>query len=170
MEILRRIKSGDIDISPFNEKQLNPNSYNLTLSNELICYTLGDGYLDMKKKNATYNIIIPDDGFILKPGNLYLAKTVERCSSMTCVPIINSRSSIGRLGVNAISSGAGFGDIGYDGTFTLHITTTLPVKIYPWIHICQVEWDESIGDNSMQYNGKYSGTDIQPSKTYEDFI
>lgn len=37
----------DIIIEPFNELQLNPNSYNLRLHNELVVYE--DHILDMKK-------------------------------------------------------------------------------------------------------------------------
>jgi dCTP deaminase len=37
----------EIIIEPFNEKQLNPNSYNLRLHNELLVYD--EEILDMKK-------------------------------------------------------------------------------------------------------------------------
>ena len=47
-EIARHIGE-EIMITPFNPKRLNPNSYNLTLADELMVY---DNYeLDMKKKN-----------------------------------------------------------------------------------------------------------------------
>lgn len=46
-EIARHIGE-EIVITPFNSKRLNPNSYNLTLADELMVY---DNYeLDMKKK------------------------------------------------------------------------------------------------------------------------
>ena len=38
-EIINR-QGNDIIIDPFNEKQVNPNSYNLKLHNELVVYDL----------------------------------------------------------------------------------------------------------------------------------
>ena len=46
-EILKR-KDQDIIIEPFNENQVNPNSYNLKLHNELMVYE--NSSLDMKEK------------------------------------------------------------------------------------------------------------------------
>ena len=46
-EILKR-KDQDIIIEPFNENQVNPNSYNLKLHNELMVYE--NSPLDMKEK------------------------------------------------------------------------------------------------------------------------
>ena len=66
-EILKNIGK-DIIIEPFNEKKINPNSYNLSLHNELLVYE--DNLLDMKKPNETKKIIIPEDGLILEPGKL----------------------------------------------------------------------------------------------------
>ena len=60
----------DIIIEPFDPARLNPNSYNLSLANELMIYE--DGVLDMKKKNRTRSIQIPDDGYELQPQTLYL--------------------------------------------------------------------------------------------------
>lgn len=44
----------DIFIEPFDPARLNPNSYNLSLGDELMIYE--DGVLDMKKKNRTRSI------------------------------------------------------------------------------------------------------------------
>ena len=48
-EILKR-KDQDIIIEPFNENQVNPNSYNLKLHNELMVYE--NSPLDMKENNS----------------------------------------------------------------------------------------------------------------------
>ena len=55
-EILRRM-GDDIEIEPFNPEQLNPNSYNLTLHNELMVYE--EVVLDMAKANRVRRIEIP---------------------------------------------------------------------------------------------------------------
>ena len=61
-EILKR-KDQDIIIEPFNENQVNPNSYNLRLHNELMVYESSP--LDMKENNSAKKIIIPEDGLLL---------------------------------------------------------------------------------------------------------
>ncbi|MGH9980797.1 MAG: dCTP deaminase, partial [Nitrososphaeraceae archaeon] len=108
-EILNRLNK-DVIIEPFNIKNLNPNSYNLTLHDELKFYDCD--YLDMKKENSTKIIKIPNDGLWLKPGETYLGRTIEYTVTKNLVPIIKTRSSIARLHINIINS-AGFGDIGY---------------------------------------------------------
>ena len=72
-EILKQVKEGNIFIEPFNENRIYPNSYNLRLHNELLVYT--DDVLDMKKPLHTESLIIPEDGLILQPGELYLGRT-----------------------------------------------------------------------------------------------
>ena len=52
-EILKR-KDQDIVIEPFNENQVNPNSYNLRLHNELMVYESSP--LDMKENNSAKKI------------------------------------------------------------------------------------------------------------------
>ncbi len=63
-EIEREVKNGNIVINPFNPSQINPNSYNLTLHNELLVYE--DDILDMKKPNPTKKLIIPTRRVIIR--------------------------------------------------------------------------------------------------------
>ena len=98
----------DIFIEPFSEKQLNPNSYNLRLHNELLVYE--EEVLDMKKDNKAKKIIIPPEGLVLEPGKLYLGRTLEHTRTENYVPMLEGRSSIGRLGLY-IHVTAGFGDV-----------------------------------------------------------
>ena len=74
-EIKKRL--GDtIDITPFNEDNLNPNSYNLTLHDEVMVYE--EVVLDMRQVNRVRRLKIPESGLVLNPNQLYLARTVER--------------------------------------------------------------------------------------------
>ena len=50
-EIIDRIHQEDILIEPFNESQLNPNSFNLRLGDRYLTYD--EEILDPKKKNKT---------------------------------------------------------------------------------------------------------------------
>lgn len=175
-------EAGNISIEPFNESQLNPNSYNLRLHKNMKIYKTtqipanADGTivfdvveLDAKKDNPVEEIVIPREGYVLQPGVLYIARTKEIVGSKEYVPCISGRSSIARLGIQ-VHVTAGFGDIGFQGTFTLEITVVHPVRIYPNMEICQLYFEPADGPTDMKYNGKYlNQVDATPSKMYQDF-
>ena len=165
-EIKREIGKG-IDIDPFNDSQLNPNSYNLRLFNELLAYE--NKVLDMKAPNPTERIKIPQEGLVLEPNKLYLGRTVEHTSTDKFVPMLEGRSSIGRLGL-FIHVTAGFGDIGFNGYWTLEIFCVQPIRIYPHVEICQIFYHTIEGDFDLYKSGKYQNNkDIQPSLMFKDF-
>ncbi len=157
----------EIFIDPFNPGQLNPNSYNLRLHNELLVYE--DTLLDMKKENKAKSLVIPEEGLILEPNKLYLGRTKEYTRTVNHVPMLEGRSSIGRLGL-FIHVTAGFGDVGFAGFWTLEIYCIQPIKVYPGIEICQIYYHSIEGDYDKYSSGKYqNNTGIQPSLLYKDF-
>lgn len=157
----------EINIEPFVDKQLNPNSYNLRLHNELLVYE--DVVLDMKKENKAKRLIIPQEGLQLETGKLYLGRTVEYTKTDKYVPMLEGRSSIGRLGL-FIHVTAGFGDVGFSGYWTLEIFCIQPIIIYPNVEICQIYYHNIEGEYDMYSNGKYqNNTDVQPSLLFKDF-
>ena len=165
-EIKREIGKG-INIEPFNESQLNPNSYNLKLHNEFMVY--GNPVLDMKKPNLTKPLIIPEEGLLLETGKLYLGRTIEKTETSKFVPMLEGRSSIGRLGL-FIHVTAGFGDIGFSGFWTLEIFCVQPIRIYAGVDICQIFYHTIEGDYDSYEGGKYqNNTGIQASMLYKDF-
>lgn len=162
-EEIRHRLGKDIVIDPFDEDCINPNSYNLHLPNELLVYK--SELLDSAKNNETERIEISEDGFLLRPNQLYLARTVEYTETHNLVPIMQGRSSIGRLGIQVHIS-SGFGDIGFCGYWTLQITCVVPVKIYPFMEICQIYYQSVLGDY-IEYKSKYQKNDsVQASKMY----
>jgi dCTP deaminase len=165
-EIKRKL-GNDILIEPFNDRQLGPNSYNLRLHNELLMYE--DSILDMKKNHSVKKIVIPEEGMVLEAGKLYLGRTVEYTKTDRYVPMLEGRSSIGRLGL-FIHITAGFGDVGFNGFWTLEIFCVQPVKIYPGVEICQIFYHTIEGDYVRYMSNKYQNNQgIQPSLLYKDF-
>lgn len=163
-EILARLGS-DIHLDPFNERNLNPNSYNLTLHDELVVYE--EVVLDMARANRVRRIPIPEEGIVLSPNQLYLARTVERTETHNLVPQIEGRSSVGRLGL-FVHVTAGFGDVGFCGFWTLEMFAVQPIRIYPGIPICQIFYHECVGD-IKEYDSKYQhNRDIQPSFLFKE--
>ncbi len=157
----------DIVIKPFHDSQLNPNSYNLRLYHELLVYE--ETVLDMKKENKAQKIIIPPEGILLEPGKLYLGRTVEYTETDNYVPMLEGRSSIGRLGL-FIHVTAGFGDVGFKGYWTLEIFCVQPIRIYPEVEVCQIYYHAVEGDYDKYISGKYQNNKgIQPSLLFKDF-
>jgi len=166
-EIKKRLGK-EIFIEPFNEGQLNPNSYNLRLHDELMVYD--DPILDMRKHNKASTIRIPPEGYVLEPGVLYLGRTMEHTKTLGCVPMIEGRSSIGRLGIFTHVT-AGFGDIGFTGYWTLEMFCIKPVRIYAGVEIVQTFYYAIEGDYELYDSGKYqNNTGIQVSQLYKDFL
>lgn len=164
-DILRNI-GHNIVIDPFDERQLNPNSYNLTLHHELMTYE--EVVLDMRKANRVRRVEIPADGLVLSPNQLYLGRTIERTETHNLVPMIEGRSSIARLGL-FVHVTAGFGDVGFCGYWTLEMFAVQPVRIYPGVPICQIIYHEICGDITEYQSDKYQhNRDIQPSLLFKE--
>lgn len=165
-EIESRI-GADIIIDPYDNNKLNPNSYNLSLHDELLIYK--DLPLDMKKENGYEKISIPQDGLVLEPSRLYLGRTIEYTETQNLVPMLEGRSSVGRLGL-FIHVTAGFGDVGFKGFWTLEIFCIQPVKIYSGVEVCQIYYHTIEGQYVNYSSGKYQNNNgIQPSLLYRDF-
>lgn len=165
---IRKQLGNDIIIDPFNEKQLNPNSYNLCLHDELLVYE--EIVLDMRRPNRLRRYTIPPEGFVLNPNQLYLGRTIERIETHNFVPMVEGRSSIGRLGL-FVHCASGFGDIGFCGYWTLQIFAVQPVRVYPGVPICEIFYHAVDGDITEYRSDKYQDNqDIQPSLIYKEWV
>ena len=167
-----------IVITPYNPKQLGPNSYNLRLGSHVVQYVrnydtphdsphgpanqLRLRPIDPYQVNDTKVHPIPNEGLRLDPGEIYLCSTVEYTEAHNCVPGIEGRSSIGRLGID-IHATAGFGDVGFCGRWTLEVSVVRPVIVYPRMEICQIFFDP-IGPDHDPYEGKYQH-DMMPAES-----
>lgn len=162
-KILDSIKNGEIVIEPFSESNLGTNSYDVHLSKYLAVYQSQE--LDAKKHNQIKEIIIPESGFVIQPGTLYLGVTEEYTETHNSVPFLEGKSSIGRLGID-IHATAGKGDVGFCNTWTLEISCVQPVRIYAGMPIGQLIYFMVEGDIINYYhkksNAKYTSRTIKP--------
>ncbi len=164
-EIERRLGT-DIKIEPFDPANLNPNSYNLTLHNELLTYE--ELVLDMRRPSRVRRLTIPPEGLVLSPNQLYLGRTVEMTETHQLVPMIEGRSSVGRLGL-FVHVTAGFGDVGFRGYWTLEMFAVQQVRVYPNVPICQIFYHQIAGDHTEYASNKYQNNhDIQPSLLFKE--
>jgi dCTP deaminase len=167
--IIDEIMEGNIVIEPLIKENIGTNSVDLTLSNTLLMYT--DHILDTRKKNAYAPMIIPEEGMILQPNILYLASTVEYTETLRHVPILQGKSSLGRLGL-FVHITAGFGDVNFRGHWTLELCCVQPIKIYPGMKIAQICYHDisemPYTDYANKADAKYKdqGKDPVASKNY----
>ena len=151
--ILEEIRAGRIVIKPFRRQNLGSNSYDVHLGPYLATYR--DGALDAKKSSEIDEFRIPDRGFVLVPGQLYLGVTQEYTETHAAVPFLEGKSSVGRLGID-IHSTAGKGDIGFCNYWTLEMSVKLPVRIYRGMPIGQLIYFEVSGEVQTSYDAKRS--------------
>lgn len=150
-EILRRVESSEIIISPFLAENINPNSYNFRLGRTMKVYR--DEVIDPAKENPVDIIMVEDDGYILQPRKLYLAETIEIMGSTRFVPTYAARSSVARMGM-FINLSAPLGDIGFIGRWTIQLFCLHPVKVYFGMNIGQMMFWHTSGEIEL-YSGKY---------------
>ena len=166
--ILEEIEKETIKIQPYNRQYLGSNSYDVHLGKHLATYK--DKELDAKKHNEIDHFEIPDEGFVLNPGQLYLGVTEEYTETHVHDPFLEGKSSTGRLGID-IHATAGKGDVGFCGNWTLEISCKIPVRIYKGMPIGQLIYFPVDGEVDVKYNtkkdAKYSG---QPDRPVESMM
>lgn len=166
-QIYKDLQIGNIQIVPFNEDQLNPNSYNYRLGDVL--YKVSDKVLDPKSITETERIVIPKSGYCLQPGNLYLGSTLEKIGSKIYSMQLIGRSSVGRLGL-FLQVSAPLGHIGTYHNWTLELKVVQPLIIYPRMKIGQVSFWKVEGENKTQYLSKYwQYSDAHISEFYGEY-
>jgi dCTP deaminase len=153
-EIKKQVKTGSIIINPFDEKRINPNSYN---------YRLGNSYRELTsfKSNGEpqYSALsnIPEMGLKLLPRKLYLSTTEESIGSEEYVVSLIGRSSVGRLGL-FVQISADLGNLGSAHQWTLELTCVQPIIIYAHMIIGQVSFWVPDGTIAA-YSGIYHNFD-----------
>lgn len=150
-QILDEIEKGTILLKPYDRKCLGTNSYDVHLGKYLAVYK--DRVLDAKKHNQIDVFEIPEEGFVLEPGTLYLGVTDEYTETHAHVPFLEGKSSVGRLGID-IHATAGKGDVGFCNQWTLEISVKMPVRVYYKMPIGQLIYFKVSGEIENLYNKK----------------
>lgn len=149
--ILKAIEQKEIVIEPFDINKLGTNSYDVHLGKYLALYD--DEVLDARKHNTITTFEIPEEGFVLQPGKLYLGVTFEYTETHNSVPFLEGKSSVGRLGID-IHATAGKGDVGFCNHWTLEISCSQTVRVYYGMPIGQLIFFLVEGGITNYYNRK----------------
>ncbi|HYG16603.1 MAG TPA: dCTP deaminase, partial [Bacteroidia bacterium] len=152
-KILEEIEKGTILIEPYRKECLGSNSYDVHLGRHLATYR--DRVLDAREHNKIDIFEIPQEGYVLYPGILYLGVTEEYTETHKHIPFLEGKSSTGRLGID-IHATAGKGDVGFCNTWTLEISCAQPVRIYRGMPIGQLIYFEISGEIETSYDTKKS--------------
>lgn len=182
--ILAAVAQGDIEIDPFQRKHLNTASYDLTLGDEVAVYnewawtggtnqsvTPRPEILDVRDEPSVTKFRIDERGWVLRPGVGYLMHTRERVYTKKFVPVLDGKSSLGRLFVQ-VHATAGYGDPGFNGQYTLEVIVTHPIHLYAGMRIAQIRFHTLVGDPLKTYDGNYTGDAAKgpvPSRAWRMF-
>lgn len=162
-KILESISQGHIVIEPFRRECLGSNSYDVHLGKHLASYI--DAELDARRHNEVKHFEIPEEGFVLHPGHLYLGVTEEYTETFEYVPFLEGKSSVGRLGMD-IHATAGKGDVGFCNHWTLEISVSMPVRVYAGMPVGQLIYFQVNGKVLNPYDqkksAKYTARNIRP--------
>lgn len=165
-EIERQVWLGNIVIEPYRPEFVGPNSVDVHLGVDLFTYDRGSPLwtkqwaLDPRALPPLVRVPLEADGrWLLRPGWVYIGCAVERTRTVGFVPVIDGRSSCGRIGVSAHQT-AGRGDDGFDGRFTVEISVAENVLVEPGGRYFQISYLPVLG-RRRPYNGRYQG-DLVP--------
>ncbi len=180
-DILRALEEGDIVIEPLDdeylEEALGPASLDLRLGNEFVVFkTLHKPCIDPTvdaSENTERVVLDDDDEFVINPGELVLASTLERVelNAPNITAVLHGRSSLGRLGIQ-VHVEAGYVDPGWKGRLTLELVNfnPMPVKLKPGMRVVQIVFHRLSSEPNCWYDGKYQGDDgPAPSRLHLDF-
>ena len=177
-QILKKVSSGKLGIEPFRIDRVQPNSYDVSLSQNFtyIGYDCND-ILDVKDEN-TYNcgtVSVRRCSIILNPGEFVLGETSEKVRLPdNIVASIEGKSSLARLGLQIHQTG-GWIDAGFSGTITLELynANPRPIKLYAGMPIGQLVFFKTKHCETpynLKPNAKYyQQTGATTSKYYENF-
>ena len=180
-DIAAEIKTGRVQVEPFEPKMIQPSSVDVRLDRffrvfENHRYEVIDPSIE--QPDLTREVAVaPDDFFILHPGEFVLASTYEVITLPDDIAgRLEGKSSLGRLGLLTHST-AGFIDPGFSGHITLELSNVanLPVKLYPGMKIgqlCLIKLSSAAEHpyGSAVYGSRYQGQrGPTPSKSWLNF-
>ena len=180
-DIRAEVAAGRVKVEPFTEAMIQPSSVDVRLDRffrvfENHKYSVIDPSIE--QADLTREVaVVPDEFFILHPGEFVLASTYEVITLPDDIAgRLEGKSSLGRLGLLTHST-AGFIDPGFSGHITLELSNVanLPVKLFPGMKIgqlCLIKLSSPAEHpyGSAVYGSRYQGQrGPTPSKSWLNF-
>lgn len=163
-DIKKAVVKGDIRIDNFDEKRLQPASYDILLGNKFIVNdSYQTGFIDPEKKiyAKTHEIIIEDgEEFILHPGISVLAASWDFFGSDKYLIQLGGKSSLARIGL-MVHNTAGLINPGHFLNITLELCNlnNVPIILRPKMHIGQLTFSQMTVAPKRNYKdiGRFAG-------------
>jgi dCTP deaminase len=155
-DILKEVKSGAIMLKPFDEKRLQPASYDILLGNKFIINQENvTHFIDPVKKiyAKTREIIVKDgEEFVLHPGVSVLGTSKEFFGSDDYLVQVGGKSSLARIGL-MIHNTAGLINPGHflHITFELCNLNNVPIVLRPGMEIAQLTFSRLSSPTRKNY-------------------
>lgn len=168
-EIKKLIRSGVIEITPFEERLVNPTSLDYRLGRTFgEVYRHGD-YIDPSDKESFTTIYQEADSYGLPPGGFVVACSLESISLPNFISAYAiGKSSLGRLGLQSSTPFAGWIDPGFSApSLTLElfnasqnmILLKAGMKIGQYIFCLHHQAEKPYGSEGVgRYQGQLPGT------------
>ena len=151
----------------FDPKCINAASLDVRLGKSILVERFGDSHrtVDYKarQKLAMTEVVLDDDkGYVIRPGEFFLAHTMEKCNFTDDIAaLFRIKSSMGRIGLEHMD--AGWVDPGFNGSLTLefkNMTQFHEIRIRPGDAIGQLVFMRGTPvseDQSYRSRGNYNG-------------
>jgi dCTP deaminase len=143
VDIKKAIRTGDITLDPFDEKRLQPASYDILLGNKFVENDASSThYVDPAKKifaKTTEREVADGAEFVLHPGVSVLGLSKEFFGSDHFLIQVGGKSSLARVGL-MIHNTAGIINPGHFLHITFEITnqSNIPIILRPGMEIAQL--------------------------------
>lgn len=162
-DILSLVKKGEITLEPFNQKQLQPASYDIRLGNTFI---INDAHstkaIDPVKGiyPKTQTIEVRDgEEFVLHPGVSILGYSKEKFGSDQYLIEVNGKSSLARIGL-IVHNSASIVNPGHYLNIALELCNlnNVPIILRPGMEIAQLTFSTLSSHTKKSYKetGRYS--------------
>ena len=123
--------------------------------------------MDLSHYQTTYQEEIPEEGFTLMPGNVYLVRVNEKIGSNKYIAEVGGLSSLSRAGIS-IHKTAARANLGDTCQFVLELEVCYPTLIYPNMKIATVFFQTVEG--AIEEKNKYDGRYQQDKQENKDVI
>ncbi|KGA10024.1 MAG: deoxycytidine triphosphate deaminase [actinobacterium acAMD-2] len=180
-DIKAEIASGRVVLEPYDEGMVQPSSIDVRIDRYFRVFENHRyPHIDPAEEQPELTRVVeplPNEPFILHPGEFALASTYEVVTLPDDVAArLEGKSSLGRLGLLTHST-AGFIDPGFSGHVTLELSNvaTLPIKLWPGMKIGQLCFIRLSSPAEHPYGSSLYGSRYQgqrgptPSKSHQSF-
>ena len=145
---------------------VNAASLDVRLGDSVLIEGSGRGVVDYRKREKLrmLDFKLDDGGIIIRPGQFFLAHTIEKCNFPdNLAALFRIKSSMGRIGLEHMD--AGWVDPGFHGSLTLefkNMTQHHSILLRPGDKIGQLVFlrgDPVSADKSYRTKGNYNGNE-----------